>query len=166
MELWDIYDKNRKPTGRTHVRGEPLPAGDYHLVVRAWIVNSKGEFLITKRAPEKLGFPGYWETPAGSALTGEDSLTAVIREVKEESGIDVKPENGVIITSIFRHNRSNFWDIWLFRCEFDMNDVALQPGETVDAKKATWDEIAGMMENSKFVPLSFYPEFEMLKNMI
>jgi hypothetical protein len=32
-ELWDVYDKNRNKTGRTHERGKPLLKGHYHLVV-------------------------------------------------------------------------------------------------------------------------------------
>ena len=27
MELWDLYDENRIPLGRTHPRGEPVPEG-------------------------------------------------------------------------------------------------------------------------------------------
>ena len=36
-ELWDIYDKDRNFTGRTHRRGDPLPSGDYHLTVHVWL---------------------------------------------------------------------------------------------------------------------------------
>lgn len=34
MELWDLYTKDRVPTGQTHVRGEKLPDDLFHLVVR------------------------------------------------------------------------------------------------------------------------------------
>ena len=34
-EYWDIYDMNRNKTTRTHLRGEPIPDGDYHLVAAA-----------------------------------------------------------------------------------------------------------------------------------
>ena len=27
MELWDLYDKDRRPLGRTHQRGLPVPRG-------------------------------------------------------------------------------------------------------------------------------------------
>ena len=33
MELWDLYDENRIPLGRTHPRGGPVPEGTYHLAV-------------------------------------------------------------------------------------------------------------------------------------
>ena len=52
-ELWDVYDVNRAPTGRTHVRGEPLAPGDYHLVGDVWTVNFENKVLLTQRHPSK-----------------------------------------------------------------------------------------------------------------
>ena len=48
MELWDIYDINKKKTGRVIDRcsNEKLRKGEYHLVVEAIIINSKGEILV------------------------------------------------------------------------------------------------------------------------
>ena len=53
-ELWDIYDGNKKNTGRTAERGVyEFKDGEYHLVVQAIILNTKNEILISKRAPFK-----------------------------------------------------------------------------------------------------------------
>lgn len=52
-ELWDIYDKNRRPTGRTVERGKPMRQDEYHIVVNVWIINSKGQWLISRRTPNK-----------------------------------------------------------------------------------------------------------------
>ena len=60
MELWDLYDKDRRPLGRTHQRGLPVPPGAYHLAVIVVILNPKGEVLLTRRAPEKDACPGCW----------------------------------------------------------------------------------------------------------
>ena len=73
-EIWDIYDSNRKRTGMTHQRTAPFPAGYYHIVVHAWLQNSSGELLITKRAPNKSN-PDMWECTGGAVLAGEDSIT-------------------------------------------------------------------------------------------
>ena len=43
MELWDVYDARRQLTGRTHRRGMPMQAGEYHLIVFVWIFNSAGQ---------------------------------------------------------------------------------------------------------------------------
>jgi len=146
------------------MRGEPLPVGDYHLVVRAWIVNSKGEFLITRRAFNKIGFPGMWEIPSGSATTGEDSLLATIRETEEESGIILLPDNAELFSTYRRGN--SFYDNWLFRQEFDLANVVLQNGETIVARAATWEEISAMMERGEYIGRDVFPEFDLLERLI
>ena len=148
-ELWDVYDENRKPTGRTHRRGDFLARGDYHLVVHIWIQNQKGEYLITKRSPNK-GFPNMWECTGGSALAGDDSLSAALREVREETGLELRPENGRRV--ITRRASDHFSDIWLFRQDFDLRDVKLLEGETCDVMYADRDCILSLLTSGKFVP--------------
>lgn len=38
-EYWDLYDTNRQPLGRTHLRGLPLDKDTYHVVVSVWTVS-------------------------------------------------------------------------------------------------------------------------------
>ena len=161
-ELWDLYDKNRRLTGRTHMRGNPIPEGDYHLCVHVWIQNSHGELLITKRSPEK-GFPNMWEAPGGSAIAGDSSLDAALREAKEETGLDLMPQNGQIALTV--NGDKYFADIWVFRQDFDIADVVLQPGETCDARWSSKKEILSMREIGKFCPTTYADElFEFLEN--
>ena len=98
-ELWDILDRNRQTTGRLHRRGDTLPEGDFHLTVHIWMRRSDGMFLLTKRSPNKT-FPLLWETTAGSAIAGDDSLSAALREVREETGLILKPENGKLMFTV------------------------------------------------------------------
>jgi 8-oxo-dGTP diphosphatase len=159
-EYWDVYDSERRLTGRTHKRGIKLPDGDFHLVVRAWIVNSSGECLIIRRALNKIGYPGMWEIPSGSVIAGEDSLTGVLRETKEESGIVLLPENGTVFSAYKRGDA--FYDNYLFRQEFDLAEVVLQDGETIDARKVTIPAIRDMMARGEFIGTDVFPEFEFL----
>ncbi|MCL2445969.1 MAG: NUDIX domain-containing protein [Oscillospiraceae bacterium] len=164
MELWDVYNADRELTGRTHTRGEPMQPGDYHLVVHVWVVNSRGEFFIDLRAPEKDWLPNVWETCGGSALVGDDSLTAALREFLEETGIALQPEAGECVISYRRegnpHNEygGDFVDVWLFRQDIDPADFVPQPGETVQAKLATAEEIRRMMDDGTFPPYSYEKE--------
>lgn len=150
-EIWDVYDENRNLTGRTHRRGDPLMPGDYHLTVHVWMLNSQGKFLLTKRSPNK-GFPNMWEPTGGSALAGDDSLTAALREVKEETGLELCPENGRIV---LQNSGPDFHeDVWLFHQDFRLSDVRLLEGETCDAMYATGEVILKMLDDGRFVPLS------------
>jgi 8-oxo-dGTP pyrophosphatase MutT (NUDIX family)/adenylate kinase family enzyme len=163
-EFWDVLDDNRAPTGRTHRRGDPLPDGDNHLDVIVWIMNANSEFLITRRALNKIGYPGMWEIPGGSASCGEDSLTAAIREAFEESGVALSPSRGELFFS-HRHGDA-FHDCWLFRQDFDLADIVLQEGETIDARTATWNDISGMMERGEFIGRDEFPEFDLLEGIV
>ena len=76
MELWDIYDKNKKPTGRTMKRNDwTLKDGEYHLSVLGVISRPDGKFLITQRVMTKAWAPGWWEVSGGAAQAGEDGVS-------------------------------------------------------------------------------------------
>lgn len=48
-----------------------------------------GEFLLACR-PEGKPYPGYWEFPGGKIEPGEDARAALVRELREELGIEVR----------------------------------------------------------------------------
>ena len=148
-ELWDIYDQDRNPTGRTHKRGEYLKPGDFHQVVYIWMRNSDGQFLLTKRSPNK-GFPNMWETTGGSAVAGDDSLTAALREVREETGLILDPENGHVVMTY--RGKDYFADVWLFQQDFDLKNVVLLERETCDVGYFGINDILDMQKSGKMVP--------------
>lgn len=148
-ELWDIYDKDRRLTGRLHPRGEDLGPGEYHLVVHVWIRDSHGRYLLTKRSPNK-GYGGLWESPGGAAQAGDDSLSACLREIREETGLILEPALGRVVES-YRGDHY-FCDVWLFEQDFSLEDVALQPGETCDCRYACREDILEMQRLGLFVP--------------
>lgn len=151
QELWDVLDEHRQPTGRKHPRGVPLPAGDYHLVVLVLLQNDKGELLITRRAPTK-GYPNMWEVTGGSALAGDDSRQAALREMREETGIELDPAAGRIVAT--EQWSDSFCDVWLFSQNFDVSAVTLQEGETTAAMAASLEQILQMEREGEFVPFT------------
>lgn len=151
QELWDVLDEHRQPTGRTHPRGVPLPQGDYHLVVLVLLQNDNGEFFTTRRAPTK-GYPNMWEVTGGSALAGDDSLHAALREMREETGIELDPACGRIVAS--EQWSDSFCDVWLFHQNFDPATVVLQEGETTAAMAASREQILQMEREGEFVPFT------------
>jgi len=149
IEYIDLYDKRRLPTSLTHKRGDKLPEGLRYLVVRVWVVNSGGNFLITRRAFCKSWKPGAWECPGGSALAGEDSLTAALRETAEETGIVLGAANAELFCSYL--GEEHFVDHWLFRQDFSIGDIKLDPRETIDARVTSWAEVAKMRKSGEFI---------------
>ena len=98
-EMLDTFDINGKFVGvksRSFCHSEK--PGVYHKPVWIWIVNSKGEILVQKRALTKKKSPGKWDMPsAGHISAGESCLLGCIRETKEELGIEVKKEDFIFL---------------------------------------------------------------------
>ena len=145
MELWDLYTKDRKLSGQTMARGESIPAGLYHLVVGIWTVNSQGRVLLTLRHPEKEVYPNTWENSGGAAKAGETSLEAAQRELAEETGIQVAQEELVFLDSEGREGA--YVDCYLVHKDVSLFDLALQEGETSDARWATPYEVEKACED-------------------
>ncbi|WP_226678085.1 GNAT family N-acetyltransferase [Mesobacillus jeotgali] len=154
MELWNVYDQYRHMTDRIHKRGEDMKAGDYHLVVHVWIINDDGQFLIQRRQPWKIGFPNMWDcSAAGSAVLGDDSEQAAVREAKEELGIDLDIEKGERLFTV--KFSQGFDDIWLVRQNVAIEDLHLQEEEVAEAKWASEAEIREMVGTGEFIPFNY-----------
>jgi 8-oxo-dGTP diphosphatase len=76
------------------------------LVAAAALVDADGRVLISKR-PEGKHLGGLWEFPGGKVEQGETPETALIRELKEELGIDVT-ETCLAPLTFASHNYPDF----------------------------------------------------------
>lgn len=61
----------------------------YGLTVRGIIKNDSGEILIVKRHPKSRTDPEMWELPGGKVEKGEHFADALVREIKEETNLNV-----------------------------------------------------------------------------
>ena len=156
MEYWDIYDKDKKLTGRTMKKNDWCLADDeYHLSVLGVIQRPDGKFLITQRVMSKHWAPGWWEVPGGGAMAGESAAQAVRREVLEETGLDVSGAEGGFVFSYHRENPGKgdnyFVDIFKYVMDFEESDVKIQESEALDFRLADKDEIKALAEEGIFL---------------
>ncbi len=156
MELWDIYDQNKKRTGRTMRRNDwCLKENEYHLTVLGVVARPDGRFLITKRVMTKAWAPGWWEVSGGAAQAGEDSFDAVKREVFEETGLDVSNAEGGYLFSYHRENPEEgdnyFVDVYRFILDFDEKDLKLQGAETAGYEIADLETIKAYAKEGIFL---------------
>ena len=157
MELWDLYDEQRRLVGTDHVRGEELPDNCFHLVVHVWIKNSNGEYLISQRAADRPTFPLLWECVGGSVLKGETSLQGALREVKEEVGLDLDARTGKVIFTKTRKTvgqvRCNdIMDVWLFPYDGEVHLEKATTREVSQTRWASYEDIQKLWDQKLFVP--------------
>lgn len=151
-ELWDLYDESRTLTGQTHIRGEKLPEGRYHMVVHVWISDGNGNYLISRRSLHRPAWAGKYETVGGSCIIGESSRDGALREVMEEIGVDLSHSVGRIIYKEECEKRGdNFLDAWLFEYKGDIDLSKATTDEVMELKWMSVDEIRRLFDSGMFV---------------
>ncbi len=153
-EKWDIYDSKRRKTGKTIERKnyQKLKQGEYHIVVTGIILNSENQILISKRAKHKK-FGEMWECNGGSILAGETSLEGIIRELKEELGIQFSEGEAIYLKEIRSDKKpADFKDLWLFKRDIKDQEITFPDGEATDFMWVTIEKFIEMYQNKEIVP--------------
>ena len=86
-------------------------------------------------------------------VAGDDSLTTALKEVREELGIILDPQNGRMIRHYIPCSNiecHGLIDVWLFRQNVDISTVILAPNETCNAMWASRDKINSMIDEGMF----------------
>lgn len=156
MELWDVYDEDRLPTGRTAVRGGAQRAGECQLVVHVCLFNDRGELLIQQRQHTKQSYPDYWDVSVGGGvIAGETVRAAAMRELREELGLTLDLSQTVAAVTLSFDG--GFDDYFLADCDVPVEALTLQPEEVQAVRWVTRAEIKAMIDRREFAP--FWPSF-------
>jgi len=131
--------------GKRIKRGVSLLNGEYHIAAEVLLVTKEGYFLTTLRHPEKEIYPNKWEITGGAILAGETSIQGGIRECFEETRIIIAEQDLVLLTTT--KDKDFFMDTYIAIKDFSLNDIKLQPLETVDAKLCTLEEFEQLIQN-------------------
>lgn len=164
MEYNDVYDRSRRLTGRTHIRGTRWRAGEYGLVVCVWVYDGEGRLLLTRRAKEK-SFPGTWENSGGAVKAGETSRQAIVRELFEETGIRAEEEEFELLDS--GCDGTFHYDYYCIQRKIPLSEIVLLPGETDGVQWATFEQVHQLIAEKKMcrvIARQFRRQEEMLKN--
>lgn len=156
MELWDLYDKDRRLLGKTHERGRPIADGEYHLSVHIAIFTPDGKMLVQRRAPSKKHWGGLWDmSAAGSVLAGENSAEGAARELFEELGLvhdfsAMRPQFTI-------NYRVGFGDVYVIERDVGISEIRFQDEEVCEVGFMTHDEIIESIKRGEFIP--YYESF-------
>ncbi len=105
------------------------------IIVHTLIKTPKG-YLVTKRSQEETTYPEYWDIPGGLAEFGELPREAVIRETKEEVGLDIVPTKVIHEDSNFDKTKNLIFIRLVYLCELKspIEDIILQKEEHSEYK--------------------------------
>ncbi|GAA4532886.1 NUDIX hydrolase [Nonomuraea ferruginea] len=108
---------------------------DTHSVsVAGVIIDDQGRALLTQRRDN-----GHWEAPGGVLELSEDITTGLLREVQEETGLQVEP---IALTGVYKNMQRGIVAL-VFRCR----SVGGQLTETDETRAFRWvnaDEVRAL----------------------
>lgn len=75
---------------------------------------------------------GYWALPAGHAEDGERAKESMVREAKEEIGIDVNPDDLEVVHIMHRNSNRENLDIFMKLSKYDGEIRNMEPEKCKD----------------------------------
>ncbi len=99
------------------------------------VVVREGEVLLIRRGKEPA--LGRWSVPGGAVRWGERLEEAVVRETREETGVDVAPVESLVVAELFDEVRSqarHHYVVVDYLCAY----VSGEPRAASDAAEAAW----------------------------
>ncbi len=147
VEEFEILDQFGNKTGKIVNRGIPLQDGEYMGIVTIILINKDGKILVTKRHPNKA--PGLmWEVTGGGILAHENSDSAAVRELKEETGIAIEQSELIKLRTII--NSMFYFYQYLVILDRDVN-LKLGEEEVIDYNFLSIEDFFNFIKSPKFI---------------
>src|SRR5499425_3264513 len=121
-----------------------LPPRPTREAVVAVIVRGRNVFLIRRGAG--VPDPGYWAPPSGTIEPGESQEAAVIREVREEVGLTVRPMVKLWESASSSGTHTLYW----WRADYLKVTLVLNHQEVADAR---WVDLAEIDDVEELFPV-------------
>lgn len=168
LEYIDVLTPYGKPTGQSLPRKEIHARGLWHRTVHVWMVTSGKDILLQKRARTKTTHPGLWDMAcAGHIAAGESSMEAALKELREELGVDLIPEDLTFLFTMdseFIHNDGRyidreFHDIYLACKDFPLSSFTLQADEVEAVRYVSINEFSSMVRSRDTALVPHFTEY-------
>ena len=151
-EIIDVFDEFDEPTGKTVRKDLAHRTGSIHRVAHLWLYKP-GFVLLQKRSLQKKAFSGCWDVAvAGHVGAGEGCADAVVREAREELGLDIK-RGALSMIGVFRTSfeppglRNNeFMHVYCAGSDADAAKLKLQAEEVDEVRWFSFDAARKMAE--------------------
>lgn len=118
------------------------------------LIKYKKQYLVIKRSKEETTLPEHWDIPGGLANLGELPKEALIREVKEETNLDIIPTKIIHEDSNFDKNKNIIFIRLVYLCKLKskIKNIKLKEDEHSEYK---FINSLSDLDNEKIAPFLF-----------
>ena len=160
MEYLQVFDENKNILNEKISREDKftLKDGKHFMVVIIFIENSEGKFLLQQTSSNRNSCIA---TTGGHVTYGDDGFKTVIKEVKEELGLNLlSSEFNYVDTYDYKNG---FLEIYYVKKDIDINKLKLQEEEVEEVNWYSIDEIKNLIKEDKLRKGNIKPFEEILK---
>lgn len=160
-EIFDVVNERDEVIAQ-QTRSEVHRLGLKHRAIHLLVFNSKGELFLQKRSFKKDCFPNTWDSSASGHLdSGEDYDTCILREPKEELGLELKhPPERLFKIDACAETGEEF--VWIYRL-YHEGPFQLDPEELSDGGWFSVEKIDDWIAKS---PKDFAPAFVLIWQLL
>lgn len=139
-EWFDVVDALDRPIGKE--RREVVHARKlFHRAIHVFVLDAAGRMLVQKRSSAKDSAPGLWcSSCSGHLDAGEDYLAAAVRELEEELGLEIRPEDLAQILSISPCIETG-WEFCRLFFLLDDGPYVFEPSEITELRSLALNEL-------------------------
>ena len=122
----DVLNELGEFTGEVATRNECHEKGLWHRAVYAFVIDKRGNVLLQKRSTNKKMWPNMWDVTVGVHVdSNEFGRQALIREAKEELGIDIQDDEiKYLISSTSINKKKNIIDKHYNECYLITKEIS------------------------------------------
>ena len=154
-EKLDVLNQFGEFTGKIATRDECHKKGLWHRAVYAFIIDDKGNVLLQKRSKNKKLWPNMWDVTVGGHVdSGEFGRQALIREVKEELGIELDDSDIKYLVGSTSINKKgdiinkHYNECYLITKDISISEIKIQKEEVSEVKYFSKDELLKRISNN------------------
>ena len=162
-EWFDVVNDRDEVVGRA-TRREVHATGLWHRAVHILVFDAAGRVFLQKRSMLKDLSPGLWDSSCSGHLdAGEDYDVAAIRELGEEIGIKLAPDEQPVRWFRIDACEPTGWEfVWVYRLRYD-GPLTLDP---LEIQYGEWVKPAEVTTRIASRPEDFCPSFKLLWPMV